>query len=63
MLVRWTFSGTHTGSYMGYAGTGRSVSVTGMNVFRIADGKIIELWTNGDDLGELQQLGIIPALT
>lgn len=62
VLVRWTFSGTHTGSYMGYPGTGRSVSVTGMNVFRLAGGRIVELWTNGDDLGELQQLGILPAL-
>ncbi len=63
VVVRWSFIGTHTGEYMGYAGTGRAVSVTGINIFRMTNGKIVELWTNGDDLGELQQLGLIPALS
>ena len=58
--VRWTFRGTHDGgTYLGQAATGRSVTVTGMNVFRLAGGQIAELWVNADDLGELEQLGLI----
>jgi steroid delta-isomerase-like uncharacterized protein len=58
VLTRWTFRGTHTGEFMGAAPTGRQVSVTGMNLFRIAGGKIAEIWLNADDLSELQQLGV-----
>jgi steroid delta-isomerase-like uncharacterized protein len=60
-LVRWTFRGTHTGDYMGRQATGKQVTATGMNLFRLANGKIAEIWLNADDLGELQQLGVIPA--
>jgi len=59
VLARWTLEGTHTGEYMGATPTGRRVSVTGMNLFRIADGRIAELWVNSDDLGELRQLGVL----
>jgi predicted ester cyclase len=48
----------HTGEFMGAAPTGRQVIVTGMNLFRIAGGKIVEIWLNADDLSELQQLGV-----
>jgi steroid delta-isomerase-like uncharacterized protein len=58
VLTRWTFRGTHTGEFMGAAPTGRQVIVTGMNLFRIAGGKIAEIWLNADDLSELQQLGV-----
>jgi predicted ester cyclase len=60
VLTRWTFRGKHTGETMGAAPTGKQVTVTGMNLFRLTGGKITEIWLNADDLGELQQLGIIP---
>jgi steroid delta-isomerase-like uncharacterized protein len=60
VLTRWTFQGKHTGEYMGAAPTGKQVTVTGMNLFRLTGGKIAEIWLNADDLGELQQLGIMP---
>lgn len=60
VLTRWTFRGVHTGEYMGAAPTGKQVTTTGMHLFRLAGGKIVELWLNSDDLGELQQLGVVP---
>jgi steroid delta-isomerase-like uncharacterized protein len=58
-VVRWRFEGTHSGPAFGKAATGNRVSVNGVNIFRIADGKIAELWVSADDLGELEQLGVI----
>lgn len=60
VLTRWTFRGTHTGEFMGSAPTGKQVTVTGMNLFHLTDGKIAEVWLSADDLGELQQLGVLP---
>jgi steroid delta-isomerase-like uncharacterized protein len=57
VLVRWSFRGTHAGPYRGLAPSGRTIAVTGMNLFRIDDNQIAELWVNADDLGELEQLG------
>jgi steroid delta-isomerase-like uncharacterized protein len=59
VMARWTFRGQHSGDYMGTPATGREVTLSGMNLFRIRDGQISEIWVNGDDLGELQQLGVV----
>ncbi len=61
VLVRWTGRGTHTGELMGIPATGKSATVTGMFLSRIADGKIVEGWGNFDALGMLQQLGVVPS--
>jgi predicted ester cyclase len=53
--------GTHRGSVMGEASTGQHVVMPGINIFRIANGKIVERWGRLDDLGLLQQLGLLPA--
>lgn len=57
--VRWT--GTHQGEYMGIAPTGKQVTYTAITVYRIADGKIVETWQEGNRLGLMQQLGVIPS--
>jgi steroid delta-isomerase-like uncharacterized protein len=59
VVVRWTFRGKHSGEYLGAKPTGKEVVATGMNLFRLADGKIAEVWVESDDLGELQQLGVV----
>jgi predicted ester cyclase len=56
----FTASGTHRAEVMGVAPTGNTVTLRGINVFRVADGKIVERWGRLDDLGLLQQLGIAP---
>jgi steroid delta-isomerase-like uncharacterized protein len=63
VAVRRTFRGTHTSSLMGIPATGRQVTISEMAILRGADGKFVEAWNNADDLGLLQQLGVIPALS
>ncbi len=60
VLLRWSFTGKHIGTIMGAEPTGKQITVGGMNLFQLADGKIVEFWVNADDLGELQQLGAVP---
>ena len=55
----FTASGTQRGEVMGVTPTGRDVALRGINIFRIADGKIVERWGRLDDLGFLQQLGVL----
>ena len=55
---RWTFTGTHRGEIMGVEPTGRKVTVQGIEINRIADGKIAESWAISDALGMLEQLGV-----
>jgi steroid delta-isomerase-like uncharacterized protein len=58
---RWVAQGTHEGELMGIAPTGNRVTVAGMTIDRIADGKVAETWDNYDALGMMQQLGVIPS--
>ena len=61
VVTRFTITGTHQGELMGVPPTGKQVTVTGINIHRIADGKMVEGWSNTDILGMMQQLGVIPA--
>ncbi len=58
----FTARGTHRGEIMGVGPTGRVVSLGGINIFRVRDGRITERWGRLDDLGFLQQLGVVPPL-
>ena len=60
IVVRWTARGTNDGDYFGMPATGKSIEITGMNTWVTRDGKAIEGWVNRDDMGLLQQLGVIP---
>ena len=60
VVVRWTFSGTHQGELLGIPPTGKQVSMSGISIYRIADGKIAEEWAVSDVMGFMQQLGVIP---
>lgn len=63
VATRWTFSGTHTGDFMGIPASGRKVGMTGTTVFRCReDGKIVEGWWQYDRLGLMAQLGALDAL-
>ena len=59
VLIRWTLSGTHGGDLFGLPRSGRSFSVNGIDLFRIAESKIAELWQSWDQFGLFQQLGAI----
>jgi steroid delta-isomerase-like uncharacterized protein len=60
VMIRWIMRGTHNGPLMSIPATGKPVTVAGIDVFRIAGGKIVELWQYWDQLGMQQQLGVIP---
>ena len=60
VVLRYTGVATDTGGYMGRPPTGKVTRTEGMQIFRIADGKIAESWAHRDDLGVLRQLGHLP---
>src|SRR5215207_9125000 len=49
VAARVSMRGTHQGEFQGIAATGKRVQVQAMDMFRIADGKIVEHWGHGDD--------------
>jgi steroid delta-isomerase-like uncharacterized protein len=57
VAARWTTEGTHTGPWGELAPTGKHARFSGVNIFRIRDGKVVELWNHRDDLGLMQQVG------
>jgi steroid delta-isomerase-like uncharacterized protein len=60
VVTRWTGHGTHQGELAGIPATGKSSTVTGININRIVNGKIAESWGVFDQFGMMQQLGVIP---
>ena len=60
VTTRWTAHGTHLGEFQGILPTGGQVTMTGISIYRIANGKFIEGWTSTDLLIVLQQLGAVP---
>ena len=60
VVVRWTARGTHQGELQGIPPTNKQVTVTGMDLYRLDNGKTVEHWGNWDELRLLQQLGAIP---
>jgi len=61
VVSRWTGRGTHQGEFKGISPTGKQVTVTGMVIHRLANGKFVEDREELDALGLLQQLGAIPS--
>lgn len=61
IVTRWIVTGTHDGDLPGLPRTGKSISLAGISIVRLTDGKIAESWNNWDVLGMMQQLGAIPA--
>jgi steroid delta-isomerase-like uncharacterized protein len=59
--ARWHGRVTHRGPFRGIPPTGRTIAVTGMNMYQIDQGKIAAEWEQTDSLGMLQQLGALPA--
>lgn len=57
VAARWTTEGTNTGAWGGREPTGKHAVFSGVNIFRFADDKVVELWNHRDDLGLMQQLG------
>jgi predicted ester cyclase len=60
VVERFTAHGTHRGELLGVPATGRELVLPGINIFRIADDRIVERWGCVDMLGLLRPLGVLP---
>jgi steroid delta-isomerase-like uncharacterized protein len=60
VALRWTAHATHRGELMGMPATGRQVTLTGIDILRIVDGRIVERWGEFNSAEMLQQLGALP---
>ena len=58
--TRGHFAGTHRGDFMGIPATGKKVSVSYIDIWRLENGKARENWVQMDMLGMMQQLGVVP---
>jgi steroid delta-isomerase-like uncharacterized protein len=61
VVVRWTNTGTHVAEFAGIPPTGRTFSITGIDIYRLTDGLLREHWDVVDQLSMLGQLGVLPA--
>lgn len=61
LVEHWVSGGTHDGDFLGIPASGNEVSIEGIDINRIEDGKLAEHWGQMDSLGLMQQLGVIPA--
>lgn len=62
IVVCWSVSGTHKGEFMGVAATNKKISVDGITINHVANGKIMDSYISWDALGLLRQIGAVPAL-
>jgi steroid delta-isomerase-like uncharacterized protein len=62
VVTRYTSRGTLKGAFIGIPPTGKQITVSSIIIARIVDGKIVEEWGLDDQMGMIQQLGIIPIL-
>jgi steroid delta-isomerase-like uncharacterized protein len=59
VVLRWTQSGTHIGEFLGMPATGKSFRIPGIEIWRIADDRLVEHWDVVDVFGQLTQLGLV----
>jgi len=62
VVSRYTTTATDTRGFMAKPPTGRTIRTSAMQMFRFANGKIVESWAARDDLGVLVQLGHLPPM-
>ncbi len=62
VVCRWSGRGTHKGEFMRIAPTGKQVTERAMCLHRVEGGKVAESWVELDQLGMMQQLGVVPPL-
>ena len=57
VAVRWSATATHTGNLFGLAPTQKKVSMIGITIFRVENGRVAELWDVWDEAGLMKQIG------
>jgi len=59
VVVRWTWSGKHTGTLNGLSASNREVKNEGISIYELSQGKVSRAWLQTDRLGFLQQIGVV----
>jgi len=62
VVTRLTSTGKHEGDLPGAPRTGNEMKMTSITIHRIANGKLVEKWSEKDMIGLLQQIGVMPPL-
>jgi len=60
LVKHWNFKGTHTGNFFGIPATGKKVSLDGVTLVRMSNGKIAEERDFFDNMDFMTQLGLVP---
>jgi steroid delta-isomerase-like uncharacterized protein len=60
VVVSWTISGTHKREFRGIPPTNKKISIEGITINHITNGKIMDSYVSLDYLGMMQQLGVAP---
>ena len=60
VVLRWRIDGTHTGEFLGIAPSNKKISLGVTEIFRFANGQLVEAWDQYDRLDLMQQIGAIP---
>jgi len=55
VVVRWRMLGTHTGDFHGIAPSGRAITLRGVAIYTVEDGKLVERWVVSDLYGALEE--------
>ena len=56
LVVRWTATGTHQGDQLGVPATGKRVRLTGIDILRVEEGRVVERWGETNGLEMMQQI-------
>jgi len=59
VVIRWSFSGTHKGSFLGIPATGKRVTWSGITIYQIIDGRVVEEQGEEDFVGFLREVGLV----
>lgn len=59
VVVLWQWTGTHQGVFKGYPASGKKAVTDGMSIYRMKEGKLIEVLAIVDRLMPLQAIGAI----
>ena len=60
VVHRLSGEGTHEGMLLGMPPTGRRVTWSCIDIWRVEDGRLVEHWVEADMLGLMQQIGLVP---
>ena len=62
VVLRWRIEGTHTGEFLGVAPSNAKITIGLTEIFRVANGQLVEAWDRYDGLSLMQQIGAIPTV-